>query len=399
MRNPEVHGKRCACLQASAGESVVPTRAAARSTTHRSTSTSTSPRPSWPPLTAFLIPGSPRAPRHGPEGGGGDKRSVSACSAWLAELPPEALEGLPELPRRAGELDTAARMRHFIAQQAASLDLSPGDLRAIGGCGGVARAKSVAFAECCLLSLAVWRRFGTGRFVQAMGWVPRTDYAAMSALSGNAVDAAVAVWKTGMHAVEGGTNAQRCARTAELQAWRAAATPEDVEALREAEHVRTLAMSSAEIRRAEMRLAEVRALRATAAGEAIVRAAYDRLLNARHHPIWDLWRKREVVVYACLDTRGFGGIREALAQVKGFGGPDEEGERAGHDLALDLKTMTPFADDAEGVCLSGDFSAWLRQKAAERAKPAAASVSRCSSRGGRRRRPTRAFHLDSTGIA
>merc|ERR1719158_2056499 len=83
-----------------------------------------------------------------------------------------------------------------------------------------ARSAAKAFADSSLLTCALCRRFGTLDFAQAVGWLSRTDYAAMTALlSARAVDAAVQVWKRGRHAVGTLTSAQRAVRGVELRAW------------------------------------------------------------------------------------------------------------------------------------------------------------------------------------
>ena len=60
-----------------------------------------------------------------------------------------------------------------------------------------------------MLSLAIWRRFGTAEFAEALGWVQRTDFAAILTLMPAAVEAAVQVWKSGSHAAGDPINQER----------------------------------------------------------------------------------------------------------------------------------------------------------------------------------------------
>lgn len=252
-----------------------------------------------------------------------------------------------------------------------------------------ARERARFFAENCLMSLALWRRFGTAEFAEALGWVERTDYAAvMSLVTVRAVEAAVQVWKQGRHAAAGHSEAQRCVRSAELRAWDLGCSGP----LR-AEHPDQGAppVGPAAKRAAAETLAGLRARRASVAGEAVVRGAYERLLHARHHPIWDLWRKRDGVIEAGLGDGGFEAVRVALLQVTGYCGPDPDGERAGWELAFDLKTITPLSDDPGPVHWSGSYVAWLRRRAAEKCSDRAAL---CTPR----RRPLTAVALDLTGL-
>ncbi|CAE8630530.1 unnamed protein product, partial [Polarella glacialis] len=171
--------------------------------------------------------------------------------------------------------------------------------------------KAHEFAESCVISLALWRRFGSAEFAETIGWLERTDYAAMSALlPGRAVEAAVEVWKSGRQAAFGDTAALRSVRQHEIRAWGLGCSPAMARELHEAEQACLLMRGQAD----EDRLVMLRAARASSAGEAVVRAAYERLLLAPHHTFWDLWRKREAVVQAALTGEALGPVREALRQ-------------------------------------------------------------------------------------
>eukprot|EP00928_Gymnodinium_smaydae_P042103 TRINITY_DN28406_c0_g1_i1.p1 TRINITY_DN28406_c0_g1~~TRINITY_DN28406_c0_g1_i1.p1 ORF type:complete len:235 (+),score=42.46 TRINITY_DN28406_c0_g1_i1:322-1026(+) len=233
------------------------------------------------------------------------------------------------------------------------------------------------------MSLALWRRLGSADFAEAVGWVERTDYAAMYALlPGGATEAAVSVWRTGRHAVSGPSRAQACARLAEQKAWALGAR---------------LAAASEPPPPAEgSELQRWRAERATAVGEASVRAAYERLLS----PLWDLWRKREAVVAAALASASLDELREVLLQVRGLGGPDRDGLRAGWELALDITTLLPRWP-APPECPA--YVTWLRGRIVERRRPPASrACARWLSEGpGRRpgrRRPPATIVVDATGL-
>eukprot|EP00913_Durusdinium_trenchii_P009820 g9220.t1 len=152
------------------------------------------------------------------------------------------------------------------------------------------------FAESCLMSLALWLRFGSADFAESFGWVERTDYAAMTALPSRAVDAAVSLWRRGMHATGAGTTRQRSVRQNELRAWNLGADKEQDEELRAAEDAVKLTFSQSDVKA----LIKCRASRVNQAGEVMVRQAYERLIIGQQHSLWDLWRKRNFVVQALL---------------------------------------------------------------------------------------------------
>lgn len=292
------------------------------------------------------------------------------------------------------EQGTTARLHRLVAQHVTAGSERPAKMYQKGDLATRERARF--FAESCLMSLAIWRRFGTAEFAEAIGWLERTDYAAMMQLvTVRAVEAAVQVWKQGRHAAAGHSDAQRCVCIAEMRAWDlgngATGSATDRE-LRDAEHHLNFTMDSAAKRAANEDIMRLRAARVTVAGEVAVRGAYERLLHAKHHPIWDLWRKREHVIKAALGDGGFEAVREALSQVNGFCGPDPNGERAGWELAFDLKTITPLSDDPGPVDWSGSYVAWLRRRTAERCP---LKSSPCTAR----RSPLAAAALDLTGLS
>jgi len=244
------------------------------------------------------------------------------------------------------------------------------------------RRRGKEFAESCILSIAIWRRFGTADFAQSLGWLDRTDYAAMMALlPANAVEAAVRVWKSGRHAAGQDFEAQRCVRAAEVRAWRLGGGPEED---------RVDAWDAAQEERARQR-----AKSTSAAGEAVVRDAYIRLLNAFHHPFWDLWRKRDLIIGVALGDGGLPALREALLTVRGFCGPDQDSDRAGWNLALDLKTMTPLSDSTGPVDWRGDYALWLRDRVQKNCEAPATEHSRFRPRPAQRR-PLGIVGLDTT---
>jgi len=276
-------------------------------------------------------------------------------------------------PSLRGRMATAITMRMYklIATEATALDARPGELIRRGD--AASRQHAEEFAESCLLSLAVWRRFGTVEFAEELGWIERTDYAAMASLVGRAVEAAVLVWRAGRHAVTNGSAMQRCARAEELRAWefgscRSVRCGSDggITGSCMVDRFKSDSVATGD-------LVTQRATSARLVGEAVVRAAYERLLGAVHHPIWDLWRKRQTVVAAALGNGGLAALRQSLLEVKGYGGTDPDMECAGWELSFDLKTMTPLSDDAGPVDWCGDYVVWLRKHTFERLQPSLAA--------------------------
>lgn len=249
------------------------------------------------------------------------------------------------------------------------------------------------------MSLAIWRRFGTVDFAEMLGWIERCDFAAMFSLQERAVEAAVQVWKGGRHAVAGTWRPQLSTIATEQRAWQlgngsssaraqssmGSTFASDTDNLRSAEHNHSLSTTSFEASRASHDLSYLRASRVTPAGEAIVRSAYARLLNACHHPIWDLWKKRQTIVDVALTTGGLEALHEALQHVKGYSGPDPEAEAAGWGLAFDLVTITPLSDNPGPVEWCGDFVIWLRDRTALKLQSENASFSRTAPKPPRRR--------------
>lgn len=267
--------------------------------------------------------------------------------------------------RAGGRLGAAEQMRRIAAEAAASaqLDLSRTDPASC--------ARTRAFAECCVMSVALWRRFGTAEFAGSLGWVHRTDYAAaMALMPGRAVEAAVAVWRSGRHAAGEDSTPQRLVRKAELRAWelgRRKAEPGVLDHEGDVCQAAMLAGCSASM--AAERLVTERMRSATAAGEAVVRGVYERLIVAHQHNLWDLWRKREALVKAALEDGGPEPIREVLRKVRGYCGPNQEAKRAAWTLAIDIKTVTPLAAHGEAVALCGEYAAWLRERYSKRSLP------------------------------
>jgi len=290
---------------------------------------------------------------------------VSTAPTFLGVWPVSECRAAP-----AGEveLDTDSRLHRLLSPQVNALPGRPAELWQKGDFEAKNQAQGVA--RSCVLNLAIWRRLGTAEFAETLGFVERTDYAAMSALNGYAIDAAVAVWKSGRHAIGTRSAFQICGRAEETRAWKLGGGADE---LNEAERWSTLAVGS-EARCMVGEIAEARAARITPAGEKVVRAAYDRLLNGQHHPFWNLCCKLEMVTDAALGTGGFPGLRGALNQVRGYSGPDPDSEWAGWELALDLKTMTVLADDPGPVDWCSDYVAWLRKRLCERHRGQAAGV-------------------------
>lgn len=341
-------------------------------------------RPPWPPLCHHKAPLQPQV-----------------------QQPTCAISVLPQLDG-AEKLNTE-QMHRLVKDQAGLLSERPSLMYHQGD----ARSQAIAreFSDSCVLSLAIWRRFGTADFAHSLGWLKRTDYAAMVALldGPRAIDAAVAVWRSGKNAVGGNTMAQRCTQLVELRAWELGACTDPVifsqtsfsssaisspTSFSSSTH---LGLSSRKNVLTEA-VVQSRANQVTVAGEAAVRGAYARLLNARHHPIWDLWRKRELVSEAALDTgSGLEGLRKALLQVKGYCGPDKDSDCAGWELAFDIRTVTPLSSDMAPIHANADYVAWLRQRQAKHCLHPAAAFSRtapCPSP----RRPPVSVSMDWTGF-
>jgi len=331
---------------------------------------------------------------------GSPRRPSSARSAARPSSARGAAKPRPPLADYTDQA-TTARFHRLLTQQAAQLQERPRDLHRSGDV--PARLGAEDYAERCLLSLALWRRVGTAEFAESLGWLPRTDYAAMSAaLSSGAAEAAVRVWRSGRHAAGERTVAQRNVRAVELRAWElghgaAGDARESALDLRELEHRVLLRRGGG--RAADAELARQRASCAHAAGEALVRGAYQRLLTATHHPLWDLWRKRQFVVAAMLKSGGLESVREALLQVRGYGGPHPDAECEGWGLAFDLATATPLSEDRGPIEWCGAYVAWLRKREVQRRAPtAAAHVSRTPPSLARRR-PAAPVAVDLIGLA
>lgn len=273
--------------------------------------------------------------------------------------------------RASPRLGVGEQMRRISAEAAASaqIDLSRTDPASLG------RAR--AFAECCVLSVALWRRFGTAEFAGSLGWVHRTDYAAaMALLPGRAVEAAVAVWRSGHHAAGADSTPQQLVRKAELRAWELGHRKADPGVLdHELQVGQAALLAGCSPSMAAERLVTERMKSATAAGEAVVRGVYERLIVAHQHNLWDLWRKREAIAKVALEDGGPEPIRDVLRKVRGYCGPDRDAERAAWALAMDLKTVTPLSEDGGPVAWSGDYAAWLRERYTKRCLPPATVVS------------------------
>lgn len=230
--------------------------------------------------------------------------------------------------------------------------------------------KALDFAESCVMSLALWLRFGNADFAENLGWVQRTDYAAMVALPHRAVDAAVDLWRRGVHATGASTARQRSVRQSEIRAWDLGRAPADLE--HEAA-VKQECLTSAENTKALMKY---RAKRVNQPGEILVRQAYQKLILGQQHSLWDLRRKRAFVVQAGLSGGGFRPLREALRVVRGYCGPDMDNEHEAWALAVDLATITPFTQSSGPVWQVGDYAAFLREKQLKRCSPRAVQLSK-----------------------
>lgn len=355
-----------------AGDASGPKRDATRASSSRTTRPSTltgaaTVSSAWSrpaPQAARPAPQAVESPRHPKPSNLVGPAPQPLASSFRATLRPECASP-PFDPR---EDSTTAQLHRLLAKKVAQLPAPFADLcRGLGAQDALqARGLAQDFAERCLLSLAIWRRFGTAEFAEQFGTVERTDEVSIFHLPRHAVDAAVAAWKSGRHAVAETSAAQACARRAEMRAWEFGSV--DAGALgaqdfREQELALPLARGrkpTAAQRDGEA--ARLRAMRATAAGEAIVRPAYARLLGARHHPILELWRKRGLITDALFGPGGLPAIRAALAQVTGYKGADPDGQRANWTLALDLVTMLPTADGTGPSVHHVAYGAWLRRR-------------------------------------
>lgn len=315
----------------------------------------------------------------------------------------QSARGTRARPALAEHIDerTTARLHRLVAAQASRLSAQPRDLYSCGD--PAAKAQAEEFAESCLLSVALWRRFGTAEFAETLGWLERTDYAAVNALLlGRAVDAAVQVWSEGHHAVANTSSAQRCAHATELRAWELGHGRRRAEDARESAVVLRTAEQGCLLRKGgaagETELARLRAACASPAGEALVRDAYQRLLNATHHPLWDLWRKRQFLITAIFENGELENVRKALLQVRGYGGLSADGDFEGWGLAFDLATATPLSEDRGPTAWSGDYVTWLRRREATKKAPLAAISATRSPPSCGRRRPALPVAVDLTGM-
>ncbi|CAE7274901.1 unnamed protein product [Symbiodinium natans] len=272
-------------------------------------------------------------------------------------------------PRRLNEAERLRRLvqgameRQGLSGRLAELLHEPGTHQA-----------AMDFGQSCLMSLALWHRFGSAEYAERMGWLERTDYAAMVAtLPTRAVEAAISLWRSGQHAAGVDTTQQRSVRQIELRAWAMGnARQEAEEELRAAEDAAKISSSTSHL---EV-LRACRAQRAQSAGEVLVRKAYERLTVGPSNSLWDLWRKREAILSTALEGAGFGPLREALRTVRGYCGPDMDHENAAWTLTVDLLTITPLTENAGPVTWHGDYAAFLRKRCLEKNRAPAGSCSR-----------------------
>lgn len=232
----------------------------------------------------------------------------------------------------------------------------------------VIKAERMKWTKALVWTLALWRRFGTVAFAQTAGWIfPEADVDAQKAALDDIINAAVGLWMTGRHAVLDGVEPAWHAFEAERKAWQLGGNKEQQDHLRELETVRVPTNcpypqhqcnnAQGGSRRAE-EIREMRRALVTPAGEQAVRKAYRTLLFGRQQEVFDLWRSLESVAKTALEG-DFLSLVHRLAQVKGF---DLTAGFLAREVALDLKTMTPLADDAGPVTWSIDYVTWLRKR-------------------------------------
>jgi len=171
------------------------------------------------------------------------------------------------------------------------------------------------------------------------------------------VEAAVCLWMEGRNAVLDGVEPAWHAFEAERKAWRLGGNKEQQERLRELETVKVPTYSQGAPKRSE-ELQELRRSLVIPAGEQAVRKAYRVLLFGRRQEVWDFWRSLESVAKIALEGDLLSLI-DRLSQVRGF---DHAAGFLAREVALDLKTMTPLADDAGPVTWSIDYVTWLRKR-------------------------------------
>lgn len=248
----------------------------------------------------------------------------------------------------------------------------------------------------------------------------RLERAIGHAIGEAALDAAVELWREGRHAcAQAKDGPQSQAWQAEQQAWRLGGSPASVRELEELEAELGRASPSEELARRDesvrerrqgrydklsqrwevpasevwvrrrlsarsgglrLALSEAKAVRrgqeeavcaarrslVTRAGEELVRRAYASLLHGKHQSICDLWLRRSELAAKAMPTGGqgadgFEALRAALGKVPGYGGCGSPwGRKAGWELAFDIKTLTPLADDAGPVASCADYALWLR---------------------------------------
>lgn len=229
----------------------------------------------------------------------------------------------------------------------------------------VIMGERLKWTKALVWSLAIWRRFGTVIFAQTTGWMfPEADVDAQRAAFNDLVEAAVCLWCSGQHAVLDGVEPAWHAFAVERRSWQLGGTKEQQERLRELEIVRVPTYSQGassqdgiQKKRSE-ELRELRKALVTSAGEQAVRKAYQQLLFGRQQEVWDLWRTLDSVTKTALEV-DFLQLIGRLSQVKGF---DLASGFLAREVALDLKTMTPLADDAGPVTWSIDYVTWLRKR-------------------------------------
>lgn len=222
----------------------------------------------------------------------------------------------------------------------------------------VIMAERLYWTKVLVWSLVIWRRFGTVAFAQTAGWMyPRKPAMEQKAALDDLVEEAVCLWRTGYNAALGGVEPAWHTFEAERKAWQLGGSNEQQEYLKELETVRVPTYPQGGSKRSEQ-LRDLRTAMVTPAGEQAVRKAYRTLLYGPKQEVWDLYRSLDSVAKAALEGN-FLSLIDRLAQVKGF---EQSAGFLAREVALDLKTMTPLADDAGPNTWSIDYVTWLRKR-------------------------------------
>lgn len=197
-------------------------------------------------------------------------------------------------------------------------------------------------AQNCVLTVALWRRFGTVHFMDRLGFVlmPETT-SDMLRLGERILDIACALWREGQHACTDAYEPASHCNNLEIIAWLDGKLPQDG-AEGESPDSRQRAYFAAQAgQTASFDLQCMRKTLATQARERYVRYAYSTFLLGESWPLQDLCKSCEAVATVLVSTgrQSWQRATEELMRFKGY--RDRRWHAA--EVIRDL-SCTPFLD-------------------------------------------------------